>query len=101
MKTAQEAIKDLEQRESALLVELSQVRSAIRELQISLCPIKVGDVVRYDRDGKEYRVIEVDRPEWGWVYANPKKADGSWGAVKRHLIGTCTPVTNGDRKGET
>ena len=95
MKTAQEAIKDLEQRESALLVELSQVRSAIRELQISLCPIKVGDVVRYDRDGKEYRVIEVDRPEWGWVYANPKKADGSWGAVKRHLIGTCTPVTNG------
>lgn len=85
-----QSLEELEQIEKALWIDIRLVEEHIRALKLAACPIKVGDIVRYKRDGKEYRVIEVDRPEWKWVYANPRKADGSWGTQRRHLLGDIT-----------
>lgn len=97
MKTAEDRIKELEARADALHKELRDVESEIFDLRTSLFPVKVGDVVSYR--GAEFRVIEIDNPEWSWVYANPRKKDGSWGAAKRHLLGNLTVVVPSDQRG--
>jgi hypothetical protein len=95
-KTVTQAIEELKKREEELTSELNSVRSAIRELELSSCPIKVGQVVLHR--GREFRIIEIDRPEWQWVYANPRRSDGSWGTARRHLLGDISPVSNGESR---
>lgn len=88
-------IKELKTRERNLLNELSALRGEIVRLAEEDCPIKVGDVVLYKRDGKEYRVTKIDNPEWLWVIGVSRKKDGKWGKFDRRLFGDITPVTSG------
>jgi hypothetical protein len=96
VKSTQEKIKQLEDRADALHKELQGVEAEIFDLKTSLCPVKVGDVVSYR--GLEFKVTEIDRPEWSWVYANPRKKDGSWGTAKRHLLGNLTVVVPSEER---
>lgn len=95
MTNTQQKIKQLEERSKALRKELFNVAAEIFDLKVSLCPVKVGDVVAYR--GEEFKVVAIDNPEWSWVYANPRKKDGSWGTAKRHLLGNLTVVVPSDQ----
>lgn len=96
MITAQEKIKQLEERSAELRKQLFDIASEIFDLKTSLCPVKVGDVVTYR--GEEFKVIAIDNPEWSWVYANPRKKDGSWGTAKRHLLGNLTVLVPSEER---
>lgn len=85
-KTIEDAIKELIAQRETHHREIQRIDTAIRELQLSLCKVKVGDIVRYKRDKREYRVVEIDAPQYGWVFANPKNGDGRWGKAKRRLF---------------
>ena len=90
-----EKIAALESRSAEIRKELFNIAAEIFDLKASLCPVKVGDVVVYR--GEEFKVIAIDNPEWSWVYANPRRKDGSWGTAKRHLLGNLTAVSPAER----
>lgn len=96
MSTTEERITELEQRSTALRKELFEIAGEIFDLKASLCPVKVGDIVLYRKE--EFKVIAIDNPEWSWVYANPRKKDGSWGTAKRHLLGNLTVVVPSEER---
>jgi hypothetical protein len=79
-------IEELEQQVHHLENELHAVRCKLRQAKLDECPVKPGDIVRY-KDGDEYRVVRIDNIEWLWVFANPKKKDGSWSRAERRLYG--------------
>lgn len=79
-------LEELRARERAALAAVQQVKEEIRALLVSRCRVCVGQVVRGTRDKREYRVVEITRPEYGWVVAVPKRADGSWGVQRRNLF---------------
>ena len=57
--------------------------------------VEVGSIVRDDKLG-ECKVFEVrSLSNWGrpWVYANPRRKDGSWSKNKRTLYGDWELVT--------
>ena len=76
-------IKDLE-------AQWEACREALRNAELDACPIKVGMVVVTPRDGKRYRVVDVDT-QWGpnekpWLVGNPQRADGTFGTGRRNLF---------------
>lgn len=81
--------EELHRRLSMLDREMAEIKKELRQIAEDACPIKVGMVVIYK--GLEHRVTQIDRPEWNWVYGNPRKKDGTWGTATRHLLG-CKPA---------
>jgi hypothetical protein len=95
--TVEEAIKELKDKEAALIAEAAAVRQAYIALQVSISPIQPGDVVIY-RDGKKYRVAELDikNIEFGFCFANPRKTNGEWSNAKKRLYGDMTVIEKAD-----
>lgn len=76
---------ELEARRDELNAELSSIKTELRQIAEAACPAKIGSIVRCR--GKEYLVVGIDDPEWGWLFANPRLADGSWGKARRRIHG--------------
>lgn len=81
-------VTQLEAEEKRLSLEILAVQKRLYIARCEVAGIKEGDIVTYK--GVEHRVTKVE-PEYGfnrdkpWVSGNPKKKDGTFSMVERHL----------------
>ncbi len=66
-----------------LHTQIKALKAEIFKLECEDCPTKVGDLIQGKDDGKVYRVIGYKEPSFSWVWGNPRKADGTFSAIKR------------------
>jgi len=82
-------IKTLETEVAALEIQLAQKQKTLHLLKVAALPWKIGDIVRYKRDGKEYKISGYGNYsiEYGWAKAVGKLKNGSWGRAEKTLFG--------------
>ncbi len=84
-------IEWLKKRVDDLGAQLRDARNELRQALLDASPVKIGDTVIAKRDGKKYRVIDLD-PTWNppWVVGNQTRTDGSFGTARRNLFSDYT-----------
>lgn len=85
---SEKRIAELESQAQVLSEQLSAVSKEIRKLKEAASAIQIGDIVQ--RNGKEYRIVAHDDPEWGWFFGVQRLKNGSWGEQRRRLYGSLT-----------